>query len=486
MKQENVKNKKENREELVSYIRMGRELSGRQQILLVIQLSLPAIMAQLTSVAMQYIDASMVGRLGSGAAAAIGLVASTTWLFGGVCNSFSVGFAVQAAQLIGANKLEAARDVLKQALFTISCISVFLAAIGIAISSFLPGWLGGEKAILKDAGHYFLIYVCFLPCSGLNVLAGSMLQSSGNMKVPGILNSLLCLLDVLFNVLFIYGCRMGVAGAALGTGVSELIIASIMLYFACVKSPILHIRKEEGFHLSAECQKKAITLSLPVTFERFVVCLAMIVTTGIVAPLGSVALAAICFGVTAVSLCYMAGYGMGEAAARLVGSLQEIVSRRISPTETAVISVTRFTSGTSWNIIPETARLEGTVRTFNPKVREQIVKLMQAQAEGLEREGYQVEFTWIPGCPATNNDANLAELVRKEAMEEGFHVTLQHPEMGGEDFSCYQELVPGAFFHVGTGGKYPAHNSKFTVDPAALFGASKLMSEIVKKALKAS
>ena len=174
------------------------------------------------------------------------------------------------------------------------------------------------------------------------------------------------------------------------------------------------------------------------------------------------------------------------AAARLVGSLQEIVSRRISPTETAVISVTRFTSGTSWNIIPETARLEGTVRTFNPKVREQIVKLMQAQAEGLEREEYQVEFTWIPGCPATNNDANLAELVRKEAMEEGFHVTLQHPEMGGEDFSCYQELVPGAFFHVGTGGKYPAHNSKFTVDPAALLGASKLMSEIVKKALKAS
>ena len=114
------------------------------------------------------------------------------------------------------------------------------------------------------------------------------------------------------------------------------------------------------------------------------------------------------------------------------------------------------------------------------------MELMQAQAEGLEREGYQVEFTWIPGCPATNNDADLAELVRKEAMEEGFHVTLQHPEMGGEDFSCYQELVPGAFFHVGTGGKYPAHNSKFTVDPAALLGASKLMSEIVKKALKAS
>ena len=58
--------------------------------------------------------------------------------------------------------------------------------------------------------------------------------------------------------------------------------------------------------------------------------------------------------------------------------------------------------------------------------------------------------------------------------------------MGGEDICWYQVVLPVAFFHVGTGGKYPAHNSKFTVDPAALLGASKLMSEIVKKALKAS
>lgn len=171
------------------------------------------------------------------------------------------------------------------------------------------------------------------------------------------------------------------------------------------------------------------------------------------------------------------------AAARLVMGLQEIVSRRISPMETAVLSVTRFTSGTSWNIIPEKAELEGTVRTFNPEVRAQIVKRMQAQAEGLEAEGYQVDFQWIPGCPATNNDEKLAELVKEEALKEGFEVRVQHPDMGGEDFSCYQELVPGAFFHVGTGGEYPAHNPKFTVDPAVLSDAAWLMSEIVKRAL---
>ena len=79
------------------------------------------------------------------------------------------------------------------------------------------------------------------------------------------------------------------------------------------------------------------------------------------------------------------------------------------------------------------------------------MELMQAQAEGLEREGYQVEFTWIRAVRQRTMMQIWQNLCEKEAMEEGFHVTLQHPEMGGEDFSCYQELVPGAFFHGGPG-----------------------------------
>lgn len=172
------------------------------------------------------------------------------------------------------------------------------------------------------------------------------------------------------------------------------------------------------------------------------------------------------------------------AAARLVGSLQEIVSRRLSPHQPAVVSVTRITAGTSWNIIPDTAELEGTVRSFDPAVRQRIVQELELRARALEAEGWQVDVQWLPGCPATNNDAALAALVECTARERGFRVVPQHPEMGGEDFSCYQEQIPGAFFQVGTGGDYPLHNARFTVDPAALAPAAELMCAVVCRALE--
>lgn len=170
-------------------------------------------------------------------------------------------------------------------------------------------------------------------------------------------------------------------------------------------------------------------------------------------------------------------------AARLVGSLQEIVSRKIKPGNPAVVSVTHFTSGTSWNIIPETAELEGTVRSFDKDVRALIVAEMERRTNALKEEGYEVRFDWLPGCPATNNDTKLSELVAATAKENGFQVLPQKPEMGGEDFSCYQELVPGAFFHVGTGDGAPAHNAKFTLDLRALAPASALMAKVAKAAL---
>lgn len=172
------------------------------------------------------------------------------------------------------------------------------------------------------------------------------------------------------------------------------------------------------------------------------------------------------------------------AAARLVSSLQEIVSRRIDPMETAVVSVTRMSSGTSWNIIPDDAELEGTVRSFSPAVRDRIVGELQARGASLRQEGYEVEFTWIPGCPATNNDPALSELVWRTAQAEGFLVEPQHPNMGGEDFSCYQERIPGAFYYIGTGGDYPAHNARFTVDPAALAPSAALMATMAQRLLQ--
>ena len=301
-------------------------------LLQVVRLSIPAILAQISSMAMQYIDAAMVGSLGANASAAIGLVSTTTWLMGGLCLSLATGFSVQVAHFIGAGRPEDARDVLRQSLLAALAVGALLCAVGVAISVPLPMWLGGDSSIRPDAGRYFLIYSTALPAVQLRQLAGSVLQCSGNMRTPSLLNALMCLEDVVFNSLLIFpgytlplvglrvpGANLGVAGAALGTALAEWVTALLMLYFACLRSPQLRLTQKGPWRLTGSCLKAACRIALPMAFEQTVRCGAQIASTRIVAPLGNVSIAANSLAVTAESLCYLPGYGVAAAATTLVG-----------------------------------------------------------------------------------------------------------------------------------------------------------------------
>ena len=96
-------------------LQSGQPISTREQLLLIAQLSWPAILAQISSVVMQYIDTAMVGQLGSNASAAIGVVATTSWLFGDLCIALTIGFNVAVAQALGARQPEKARGIMKLA-----------------------------------------------------------------------------------------------------------------------------------------------------------------------------------------------------------------------------------------------------------------------------------------------------------------------------------------------------------------------------------
>ena len=306
----------------------------KEQLIRVIRLSVPAILAQISSMAMQYIDAAMVGSLGANASAAIGLVSTSTWLLGGLCISLATGFSVQVAQLIGGGREGEARGVLRQALVCALAMGLLLAAVGMSISARLPVWLGGDAAIRPDASRYFLIYASALPAVQLRQLAGSMLQCSGNMKTPSLLNALMCLEDVVFNALLIFpgltlpvlgltlpGAGLGVAGAALGTALAEWVTAALMLAALCLRSPRLHLRRcpGESWRVTRKCLSAAARIALPMAFEHTVLCGAQIASTRIVAPLGNVSIAANSLAVTAESLCYLPGYGIAAAATTLVG-----------------------------------------------------------------------------------------------------------------------------------------------------------------------
>lgn len=305
-----------------------------QQMGLVMRLSVPAILAEVSSIAMQYIDSAMVGSLGARATAAIGLVSSTTWLFGGMCVALITGFSVQIAQLIGGGRRDEVQSVLRQGLMVSLLFSVVFASVGIGISGGLPVWLGGAPDVCPDSSRYFFIYACALPAVLFRQAAGSMLQCSGDMRTPSMLNILMCALDVVFNTLFIFpsrpfsllgltlslpGAGLGVAGAALGTATAEVITAALMLYCLCFRSPVLRLVKGVPWRLERRCLRTAARLSLPMALERLIMCGAQIASTRIVAPLGTVAVASNSLAVTAESFCYMPGYGIASAATTLVG-----------------------------------------------------------------------------------------------------------------------------------------------------------------------
>ena len=314
-------------EVLLSYIRDGKTMTQGEKLRLIVSLSIPSILAQISATVMFFIDASMVGHLGAKATAAIGLVETTTWLLGGLASAVNMGFSVQVAHFIGANDFKAARRVLRQSLVCCFLWSLMLSLASIAVHSYLPYWLGGSEEIAHDASLYFMIIgVCgiFFQMEGL---AGSMLKCSGNMKIPSALNIMMCVLDVVFNYFFIYVLNMGVMGAALGTGVAELITALLMLYFLLWRSKMLHLvnRDEEddandrSFRPTADIVHTAFKIGAPMGFQHMLMGGAQVVSTIIVAPLGTIAIAANSLAITVESLCYMPGYGIAEAATTLVG-----------------------------------------------------------------------------------------------------------------------------------------------------------------------
>lgn len=281
------------------------------------RLSLPAILTQITTIAMQYIDSAMVGALGANASAAIGLVSTSTWLVNGVPHALAAGFSVQVAHNIGGKKEADARNVERHGLVTAAVVSLFLCLVSMLVANPLPAILGGDEAIRADATAYFMMFALMLPFSQLNSLTSSFLQCSGDMVTPSILNAVMCVLDVVFNAIFIP--MFGVMGAGLGTTLACAVVSLIMAWRCYFHSPTLRLFKSERGHFDSDILKKAAKIGVPFAIQEIVMSSANVIATKIIAPLGAVSIAANSFAVTAEALCYMPGYGLGSAATTLVG-----------------------------------------------------------------------------------------------------------------------------------------------------------------------
>ncbi|MEK4466340.1 amidohydrolase [Paenibacillus sp. FSL H8-0315] len=172
------------------------------------------------------------------------------------------------------------------------------------------------------------------------------------------------------------------------------------------------------------------------------------------------------------------------AASHIVTAFQSIVSRNVSPLQSAVVSVTQIHSGNSWNIIPEKAVLEGTIRTFDETVRSKVLDRFQEVAVGVAAAlGAEATVRWIEGPPPVINDPSLAALGVESVEALGYRAIQPELSLAGEDFAFYQRVVPGLFVFVGTEGSQEWHHPAFNLDERALPVAARFLADVAVRSL---
>ncbi|HET9004284.1 MAG TPA: amidohydrolase [Gemmatimonadaceae bacterium] len=169
-------------------------------------------------------------------------------------------------------------------------------------------------------------------------------------------------------------------------------------------------------------------------------------------------------------------------AAQVITNLQHIVARNVDPLASAVVSVTRIAGGTTYNVIPGQVELAGTVRTFDPALRARMPELMKRIVAGITAaHGATFSFDWDAGYRPVINDEKASDLLRRAVVRAlGAEALVEAiPTMGGEDFSAYQEKVPGSFFFIGArneerGITNPHHHECFDLDERALDSGTRI------------
>lgn len=171
-------------------------------------------------------------------------------------------------------------------------------------------------------------------------------------------------------------------------------------------------------------------------------------------------------------------------ASQIVSALQTIVSRNLQAFDNVVVSITRISAGTTWNVIPDKAELEGTVRTFQKEAREAVPGLMERIIDGIATGfGAKAKLHWYPLTTVVDNSPKFTHLVTETAQSLGYEVVEAKRSPAGEDFAHYQTKIPGYFLWMGVDGTNDWHHPSFTLNEDALVVAANYFSNLAINAL---
>lgn len=299
-----------------------------------VALTIPSMIDYALQSAVSYADYIMVGQLGEGASAAIGLTTEISFLIRGVLIAVGIGIISYIAIAMGKGEKENGRKACVQSFLLSFLLGIILMCMSIGISPFLPKWMGADQSIRKIASDYFRISYYGMIGTSFNILLGSVLKGAGNMKTPMYVNVGMNLLNICFNLLFIYesrvieiggihifvwGAGLGTNGAALATSFAN-IIGGICMILAVWKNALLS-PKGEKIAWDFSVLKKIFLVAYPVFLCRMVTSAGRIIFSSLIARLSTISFAAHSITFTAESAFYMPVIGAQSAVTTMSGNI---------------------------------------------------------------------------------------------------------------------------------------------------------------------
>lgn len=322
---------------------INQEANNRQQYKSVLKtlilLSIPTILEEVLSTLIQYVDTAMVGRLGEKATAAVSTTTTINWLIHALPAAIATAVLAQAARAMGAGDKERLKKISGQALLMAFTSGIVLEIIAIALSPFIPGWMGAAEDIRANATMYFAILSLTLFIRSASRILAATIRATKDTKTPMLISVSENVLNVVLNAIFIYGLGMGIKGAAIASAISYGIGGAMMFiayrrneYLNC---PYSYVKPDR------EIIRESIKIGFPALCTHFASCMGYVVFAAMVSGMGTTIFAAHSIAVAAEEIVYIPGYGLRLATSTLVGNtLGEGNIKKLKLTERISIELT--------------------------------------------------------------------------------------------------------------------------------------------------
>lgn len=346
---------------------MEKELK-KQMFHNLIMLSIPTIIEQILETVVQYVDTAMVGRLGENATAAVSLTSTITWLINGLLSSFGVGILVMISRAIGERNTDKIRKMAVLSVWVTVVLGVLEGTVACALSPFIPGWMGADPGIWKNATIYFAITSATMVFRSAVIILGSAVRATGDTKTPMYVNLATNALNIGVNYLLIYTAGLGVIGAAISSAISYILGGIVMFIIFITREQFSTWRGVLDRELTGQC----LQLSMPVAMTSTTACLGYVMFSSLVSGMGTVIFAAHSIAVTAETIFYIPGYGMKTAVSTLVGfSIGEKNEKKFHIVQRQSLTLTVILMCINGAILYFAA--EGLMRIFTPN--QEVIRL---------------------------------------------------------------------------------------------------------------